>query len=309
MMGELSAVINAILWALTGVVTKGVTKNVRPHHIVTAQVWFGVVFLIAVLLVIGQINTLLTVDHRSAIYLGGGALANTVGSLIFWLAISRGTVTAVYPTTQSIFIMVSVFAGWIFLGDEPQLSVIGGASLIIVGVILLNLKPEIDTSATNKPSERQAKSLENRYWHIVKGDYIGIALGVTTSLLWAVGFLSTVIGLEGTSPVIAATIRSLVPAVIFAVIAISFPAIRVTRVINGNGLRLLGSAILFGLSALTFVIALDNAPPSIVVVLINTSPMWAVLFAATILREQPTRFTISGAAFCMAGIFVTLSFQ
>ncbi len=140
-MGELAAVANAIVWALTGVVTKGVGKNVRPTHIVAAQVWIGLAFLLTVGFIVGQIDELINVELRSALYLAGGAVINTAGSLVFWVALSRGTVSTVYPTTQSIFISVSVLAGWLFLDDSPQVGVIGGALLIIAGVILLNLRP------------------------------------------------------------------------------------------------------------------------------------------------------------------------
>jgi drug/metabolite transporter (DMT)-like permease len=44
-------------------------------------------------------------------------------------------------------------------------------------------------------------------------------------------------------------------------------------------------------------------------VLINTSPMFAVVFASVILRERLTRFALGGAALSMAGIFVTLAFR
>ena len=308
-MGELAAVANAIVWALTGVVTKGVSKNVRPTHIVTAQVWIGFVFLILVGFAIGQIDDLINVDPRSATYLVGGALVNTAGSLVFWLALSRGTVSAVYPTTQSIFIMISVFAGWLFLGDEPQMGVIGGAILIIFGVILLNLKPETSDFDQEFGSATNPRSLDRPYRSKPRGDYIGIGLGVATSFLWAGGFLSTVVGLEDTPPVAAATIRNLVPAVIFILIALVFPSQRITKVFRGNEVRRVGGAILFALSALSFVIALDNAPPGVVVVLINTSPMWAVVFATIVLRERLTRFALGGAALSMAGIFVTLAFR
>jgi drug/metabolite transporter (DMT)-like permease len=306
-MGELAAVANAIVWALTGVLTKGVGKNVKPTHIVAAQVWIGLAFLLGVGFVIGQADELLHIEPRSAMFLAGGALVNTAGSLVFWLALSRGTVSTVYPTTQSIFIAVSVLAGWLFLGDTPRLAVVGGAALIIGGVILLNLKPADDeTSDTaDAPPERTSSPKRKRF----KGDYIGIGLGITTSFLWAGGFLSTVVGLEDTPPVAAATIRNLVPAVLFVGIAIFLPAHRISRVFKGNGIRLTTGAIMFALSALTFVLALDNAPPSVVVVLVNTSPMWAVVFAAMALRERLTRFALGGALLSMAGIFVTLAFR
>ena len=137
-MGESLALLNAVIWALTGVVTKGVGRDVKPIHIVTTQVWVGFLFLIGIGLVTGYLDDLADLQIRSALYLAGGALVNTAGSLVFWQAISRSTVSKVYPTTQSIFISISVLSGWIFLGDSPQIGVVGGAILIIGGVILLN---------------------------------------------------------------------------------------------------------------------------------------------------------------------------
>ena len=95
----------------------------------------------------------------------------------------------------------------------------------------------------------------------------------------------------------------------FIGVAIFFPTQRITRVFKGNEVRLIAGAFMFALSALTFVIALDNAPPSVVVVLVNTSPMWAVMFASIVLRERLTRFALGGALLSMAGIFVTLAFR
>jgi drug/metabolite transporter (DMT)-like permease len=295
-MGELAALANAIIWATTGVVTKGVGPNVRPTHIVSAQVWIGLLFLLTVGLIVGEIDALIHLNVRSAAFLAGGALVNTAGSLVFWLALSRGTVSRVYPTTQSVFIMTSVFAGWLFLGDDLELEVLGGAAFIIIGVVLLNWKPSNPDSASQSTGRGSS-------------DLTAIGLGVTTSLLWTGGFLSTVIGLEDTPPVAAATIRNLVPATLFVLVAFFFPSQRVTRVFKDNGMRLFASAILFAVSALTFVLALDQAPPSVVVVLINTSPMWAVVLATVLLRERLSKYALAGAALSVAGIFVTLALR
>ena len=78
-MGESLALLNAIIWALTGVVTKGVGRNVKPIHIVTTQVWVGFLVLIAIGLVTGHLQELAHVQLRSVLYLAGGALVNTVG--------------------------------------------------------------------------------------------------------------------------------------------------------------------------------------------------------------------------------------
>jgi uncharacterized membrane protein len=291
-LGELAALVNAVVWALTGVIVKGVGKNVRSSHIVTTQVWIGLAFLLLVSLVIGQIDNLAHLQLRSVLFLAGGALINTVGSLVFWVALGRGTVSSVYPTTQSIFIVVSMVSGWLFLDDSPQVGVIGGAVLIIGGVILLNWRTEVDSPGTKG-----------------RGDYVGVLLAAATAFLWAGGFLSTVVGLEETPPVAAATIRNLVPAILFVAVSILFPSTRITRVFRGNGIRLTVGAVLFAFSALTFVLALSKASPGVVVVLINTSTMFAVIFAVVFLRERLSRFAMVGTVLSMAGIFVVLGFS
>ena len=164
-MGESLALLNAVIWALTGVVTKGVGRDVKPIHIVTTQVWVGFLFLIGIGLVTGHLDDLADVQIRSALYLAGGALVNTAGSLVFWQAITRSTVSKVYPTTQSIFISISVLAGWLFLGDSPQIGVVGGAILIIGGVILLNRKPDAVVQKSANPSLASERGS--------RGDYIG----------------------------------------------------------------------------------------------------------------------------------------
>ena len=117
------------------------------------------------------------------------------------------------------------------------------------------------------------------------------------------------VGLQDTPPVLAATIRNFVPAILFIPIAFVIPSSRVSRVFKGNGTRLILGAVLFVGSSLSFVLALDNAPPGVVVVLINTSPMWAVVLAMVLLKERLGRYALAGAVLSVAGIFVTLAFR
>ena len=78
--------------------------------------------------------------------------------------------------------------------------------------------------------------------------------------------------------------------------------------VKGNGTRLILRAVLFVGSSLSLVLALDNAPLG-VVVLINTSLMWAVVLAMVLLKERLGRYALAGAVLSVAGIFVTLAFR
>jgi len=65
---------------------------------------------------------------------------------------------------------------------------------------------------------------------------------------------------------------------------------------------------LFVGSSLSLVLALDNAPLG-VVVLINTSLMWAVVLAMVLLKERLGRYALAGAVLSVVGILLTLAFR
>ncbi len=281
-----------MIWALTGVVTKGLDKKVSPIQIVAFQSWIALALLGLIGLLFSQVDELFRVPLKSSLLLAAGAIINTIGSIMFWMAIARGKVSSVYPTTQGVFILVSMLAAWLLLGDTPRVWVVVGAVLIIGGVLLLN-----------------RQTAEEKFGNRQHNDYITISLAVATSLLWAGGFITTVVGLEDTPPLPAATIRILVPSALFLVLSMLVPSTRINRVYKGNEIRLTVSALLFAFSALSFVFALGNAPPGVVVLLINTSPMFAVIFAVIALRERLTLHVILGSMFSLLGIFAVLAFQ
>lgn len=291
-MGEFAALSNAAMWALTGVVSKGLGREVRPVHIVTAQSFAAVILFVLVALVIGQLDDVVRTPIAAIGIFAASSVINTVGSLVFWIAISRGSVSKVYPTTQSIFILASMGAGWIFLDDAPRIGVAGGAALIIFGVVLLNYH----RGGFEQAADRRA-------------GMIAILLALTTALLWAGGFVLTAEGLKDAGPLAAVLVRNVVPAVLFGALSIWVPWSRLTRIYKGNWRRLTIAGLLFAYSGFSFTLALDLTSPGVVAVLINTSPMWAVAMAWLILREKLTKQAVAGVALSVVGIFVVLAFR
>ena len=291
-MGEFAALSNAAVWAMTGVVSKGLGREVRPVHIVTAQSFATVLLFVLVAAVIGQIDDVARTPIASVGIFTASSIINTVGSLVFWVAMSRGSVSKVYPTTQSIFILISMVAGWLFLGDSPKVSVIGGAALIITGVVLVNYRRGI-------PGEAVAR----------RAGMIAILLAFTTACMWAGGFVLTAKGLEDAGPLAAVLVRNAVPAIVFGTLSIFVPWARLTTVSQGNWRRLTVVGILFAYAGFSFTLALDLAAPGVVAVLINTSPMWAVALAWLILRERLPRQAMAGVALSIVGIFITLALK
>src|SRR5690606_5248547 len=97
-LGELAALSNGAVWATTGVVSKRLGREVRPLHIVTAQMWSSLLLLSLAALLIGQFDDIFTTPGGAAAAFIGSSVINTAGSLTFWMALSRGTVSRVYPT-------------------------------------------------------------------------------------------------------------------------------------------------------------------------------------------------------------------
>jgi drug/metabolite transporter (DMT)-like permease len=290
--GEFAALSNAAIWALTGVVSKGLRREVRPVHIVTAQSFATVFLFVLIAAAIGQADDVARTPLRSVLIFSASSVINTIGSLMFWVAMSRGSVSKVYPTTQSIFILASMGASWAFLNDEPHVAVILGAALIIVGVILLNYQ---------KGGYKQAADR--------RAGMAAILLALVTSLMWAGGFVLTAKGLEDAGPLAAVLVRNAVPAVLFGALSLFVPWARLTKVLPGNWRRLSVVGVLFAYAGFSFTFALDNASPGVVAALTNTAPMWAMAMALVILRERLSRPAVAGAALSVFGIFIVLAFR
>lgn len=288
--GEIAALSNAAVWAGTGVVAKGLGREVRPLHIVTMQMWSAFLILFAAAAVFGQLGSLWHMPRSSAAIFAGSSIINTAGSFTFWMAMSRGTVSRVYPTTQGLFILMSMAAGWIFLGDEPKLGVIAGAAVIIGGVVLVNRRADDAAQARDRRAEA-----------------IALSLSAVTALLWAAAFVLTAGALEDSEPLPAAVIRNAVPAALLGTLALFVPRIRVTRVFRPNWRRLIAIGVLIAYLEYSFVLALDKASPGVAAILINTSPMWAMALALLVLRERLPRTALAGVALSIVGIVVVVA--
>ena len=289
--GEIAALSNAAVWATTGVVSKGLRREVRPLHIVTLQIWSAFLILTVAAAVFGQLGPLWRMPVSAAAVFAGSSVINTVGALTFWMAMSRGTVSRVYPTTQGLFILMSISAGALLLGDDLGAGVLIGAALIIAGVVLVNRRKR---RQEDEASDRRAEA-------------IALSLSAITALLWASAFAMTADALDESEPLPAAIIRNAVPAALLGLLALFVPHIRVTRVFRPSWRRLLVIGALIAYLEYSFVLALDRASPSVAAVLINTSPMWATALALIVLRERLSKAAMIGVALSVAGIIAAIA--
>lgn len=289
--GELAAIINAASWAAVGAITKSMPSRVRPIHVVSSHVWITMVVTSLLLLAIGRSSDVFAMRLDVALIFAGGAIANAFGSFAFWMAISRGQMSRVYPTTQGLFILISLVSSALFFDSPLRLGVLGGAGLILSGVVLMNLR---NTGSPDSAGGRRET-------------VIIFGLTVITAICWVIGLLTTTIGLENATPLSATIIRTVVPGIFYIALIFAMPSLKFGSAIAVARGKLLAGGLVFTFAAWTFVFALNNASPGVVAVLINTSPLWAVVFGKFILRETIHRQALVGSLVCVAGIIAVVA--
>jgi drug/metabolite transporter (DMT)-like permease len=310
-LGEASALLNAVIWAATGVTTKKLSPAVRPFHVVTIHSIAATAVFIVVLSASGQIANIWRAPAFALLMFTTAAALNTVGSFLFYTAISTGSVGGTYTTTTGLYVLLSVLAGAVVLGEKITPMTGLGAAGIVSGVWLLNSGIPADTGARRNASATGSGSSMQpvgpiRIWkpRLAKG----LVLGAVTSAMWALGLLVLKWGLDRSDPLTAGIIRNAVATFIY--LGAGAAVVRgglVPRSGRRDWTLLMVSGTLFAGSVFTWNYALSHATAAKTAVLASAAPAFALLFAVIMLKERMSKKAVAGAAVAMAGIFVVLT--
>ena len=322
-LGEAAAVLNAVFWAATGVAAKTLGPAVRPYHIITAHTLVASAVFIVVAAVTGNIDELAKAPAAALLLFSAAALLNTVGSFIFFTAVSAGSVGGTYTTTTGIYVLLSLLAGWVFF-DEPvaPLALLGAAG-IMAGVYLLNGPGRISSVRTagtapavgklGPPSSPHAATSSGARERI--GGWIGrrkarlftgLGLGAATAVLWTLGLLVLKWGLERSDVITAAFMRNVVASAVYVGIGLAARWTIVPRAGRSDWSRLLLSAGFFAGSVFLWNYALANTAAGKTAVLASIAPVFALLMAVGFLHERLSRLAVLGAAVAVGGTLLVV---
>mgnify|MGYP000038301110 CR=1 FL=1 len=131
------ALVGMLFWGLAPVLGKlGLTK-VSPALGLTIRSFTVSLFLLGWLLMSGKAGELSRVDARTWAFVAAeGVLASLLGHLAYYYALKFGEASRVTPVMAA-FPLVTVALGIIFLGEKLTLAKIGGAAMVVVGVLLI----------------------------------------------------------------------------------------------------------------------------------------------------------------------------
>jgi len=300
LIGQFTAVASAMTWAASNVVVKTISGTVRPVPVSAVQTFVTAVALLLLTAAFGRIDDLFSMPAGSAGFLLASAIVNTAGQITFLYAISLGTVGWTFTTTNSVFIPLSVLAGWLVLGDEVNSWTWMGGGTIMIGLFLLNrparARASADGSASGGGTDDDAGRVVPR----------AALMALLSGVLWTAGLVFTARGLQDTDLMAAATLRTGVPALLFVLWAVTRGGSPLKGVPTGVRKRLFLSAAFSLFSLLGWMFALQNTEAGLTAILSSTAPVWALLFAALFLRERPGIVRLVGTAICLGGGFVVV---
>lgn len=293
LIGELAALVNAVFWALTGIYIKRAGPGVQTAQVMLAQNWFSAVAVIAMAAAAGRIADAFRMPVWVALLLGGGAVINAGGQFLFFGALKKGNVGVVYTTTTGLFIVLSLAASAIFLGDRVGPVALMGAPIIIAGLYVMNV------IGGRKPAGSVQTSR--------KDTFIALGLSTVTAAVWTIGLLTTARAVRETDIWSAALVRNVVPALMYTPFAFIFPALVPWKASKRVQFNLAASSLFFVLAFMTFLYSITRISPGLSALLSSTSPVFALALAAIALRERLTRTAVVGAGLSLVGMTVVLS--
>ncbi|MSQ35142.1 MAG: DMT family transporter [Dehalococcoidia bacterium] len=314
-LGEAAALLNAVVWAATGVIAKTLSSAVRPIHVVTAHTLFASAIFLVVTVISGGVGNLIHAQPAALLFFGAAALFNTVGAFLFFTAISRDSVGGTYTTTTGLYIVLSLMAGVLVFHESVGLLAVLGAAGIVAGVYILNGPGRIKqgkNAADQKPEPAGGMagvgSLHSgvAVFHSARL-FAGLGLGAATAVLWTFGLIAMKWGLERSDVITGAFMRNVVAASVYLAFAFMSRSVAFPKAGASDWVRLLLSAAVFAVSAFSWNYALAHADAGITAVLASTSPIFAVAMAIIFLKERLGRIAIAGAVIAAAGTLLVVA--
>jgi drug/metabolite transporter (DMT)-like permease len=296
--GAAAALGAAAFWALTNLILREPIGKVGGA---TAQTWRTVVstlVFIPILHALRDVGDLLTIPARPlAILLVSVLLSMVIGDILQFTAISRLGIALAMPISSCYPLFTLIIAA-AYLGERFTPRAVGGALLVIVGVILVALprRALAEDGAAGAPGPATPTG----------GHWVGVACALAAAVCVAGATTLTRVAIEEIDILAANMLRLPFSAALCALISTAErrqPPWRVER----RSIVPLCLAGLTGLgSGLCYLVAIKLVGASTTATLNAAGPIFGLLGAVLFLRERPTRRSVVGTLVAFAGIVLVV---
>ncbi len=128
------ALLSALFAGITAILAKKGVENVPPNLAVAIRVAVVVVFASAIAVATKQ-TQIGAVSNRAWAFLVASGIATGMSWLCYFRALSLGPVARVAPIDKLSFVLAMAL-GFLLLKEKPTPTLLGGAGLIVAGVLL-----------------------------------------------------------------------------------------------------------------------------------------------------------------------------
>lgn len=313
-MGEIAALLAAMVWAGTSVALTSLSARVSPVVLSGLRLSFGSVIVFLVLVMSGEAHDL---QEASVVTLAGvmasGFIGYGIGDTIYIAALKRLGMAVTFPITMALFITLTVAGGVALLGEPFGWGLPAGAAFIGAGVYLIVIPSKPGGGLVPPlPAEPAASTMaEARLAEVYAPPTIaGYVMLGAVGVFWTIATLWLANAKGDLGPVAAGAIRT--PSGAAALVGFALATQRAELAAPFRNVRHLGAVVAAGvvgtgIGSLMYVYAVVEAGAARTAVLSATSPLMALPLSIIFLGERLTRRIVVGTALCVAGILLVVA--
>jgi drug/metabolite transporter (DMT)-like permease len=305
-LGVLSALFSALLWALSGVTFTWMARHLDVLPMNMMRCLFGALFFWLLLPFAGGLAALGQVAPTKLLALIGSViLLLIIGDSLYFTSMRLIGVSRAMPIANSISPLITLTLAITWLNEDLTALNITGSLLTIAGVYLvIRDSRRADEQEPAPPKAEHAPPVATQaagvplFWR-------GVVLALISAFSWGVGLAVLKVGVTGLSAVIVHSIRLPLAAILLGgIIAASGRNLdRVRRLSRPVWLILFANSIIDNfLGNIFLILAFQLAGAGKTATLISTVPLFAVPFSLIILKERPTRLVMVGTVLAVIGI-------
>jgi len=280
MLGEALAILTALMWAASTVLSAKALRKVDPIRANVLKSFFASLAMFPIALAAGELNNLFHADLEASVFVVLAAIIGYgIGDTFLFKSIVLVGVSRAYTIayTSPLFTMILAV---LFLKEPFHVRYLIGTVLTILSIALISLEDKKDLGRV---------SLK------------GLLMALTAALCWATGTIFVALGLKNISVLLANTIRY--PVLSLFLFLISRP--RKNWRINEKDLMILSASGILGMviGGITFLSSLQFIGAARATPLSASSPVWASIMSSISLRERVTLRLLLSSILVTLGIY------
>ena len=284
-----AAILSAVFAGLTSILAKCGIKKTDSDLATALRTIVVLAFSWIMVLVVGSVNTITTIEPNSLIFLILSGLATGASWICYFKALSVGDINKVVPIDKSSTIL-TVLLAIVCFGETSNLAVkLIATAILAVGIFLMVEKKQADRKS------------ERRSWMIYA--ILSAVFAALTSIL-------AKFGISGVESNLGTAIRTGVVLVMAWVIVFAKGKQTQIKYIDKKELLFIAlSGIATGASWLCYYYAVQNGVLSVVVPIDKLSILVTVVFSYFVFREKLSKKALVGLCFMVIGTLLMAFFK